>query len=125
MPAASDGCENKVTTRASKGLPALSALRSARRMPLALIGAIVGEFVSASVGLGVLIQRFSFQLLLPQAFACLLMLTGMGLLLYGAATFADNRVVFWRNDHLVTRSARKLRARHADLLAPRPAPAAA
>jgi len=83
---------------------------------LALIGAIVGEFVSASVGIGVLIQRFSFQLLLPEAFACLIMLTVMGLLLYGAATFADRRVVFWRSDDLVTKSARRLRAKHAALL---------
>lgn len=83
---------------------------------LALIGAIVGEFVSASVGLGVLIQRFSFQLLLPQAFACLIMLTVMGLILYGAATFADRHVVFWRNDGLVTRRSRRLRARLSDVL---------
>ncbi len=64
---------------------------------LALIGAIVGEFVSASVGMGVLIQQFTFQLLLPEAFACLIMLTVMGLLLYGAATFADRHVVFWQH----------------------------
>ncbi|WP_299757763.1 ABC transporter permease [uncultured Boseongicola sp.] len=83
---------------------------------LALIGAIVGEFVSASVGIGVLIQRFSFQLLLPEAFACLIMLTGMGLLLYGTATFADRRVIFWKDDNLVTKSAHRLRAKHADLL---------
>ena len=83
---------------------------------LALIGAIVGEFVSASVGIGVLIQRFSFQLLLPEAFACLIMLTVMGLLLYGTATFADRRVIFWKSDDLVTKSARRLRAKHADLL---------
>jgi NitT/TauT family transport system permease protein len=83
---------------------------------LALIGAIVGEFVSASVGIGVLIQRFSFQLLLPEAFACLIMLTVMGLLLYGTATFADRHVIFWKNDDLVTKSARKLRAKHASLL---------
>jgi NitT/TauT family transport system permease protein len=83
---------------------------------LALIGAIVGEFVSASVGIGVLIQRFSFQLLLPEAFACLIMLTVMGLLLYGTAAFADRRVIFWKSDDLVTKSARRLRAKHAALL---------
>lgn len=87
---------------------------------LALIGAIVGEFVSASVGLGVLIQKFSFQLLLPQAFACLIMLTVMGLLLYSAATFADRRVAYWRHTDLLQRMSGRLRARYADLLAPRP-----
>lgn len=89
---------------------------------LALIGAIVGEFVSASEGLGVLIQRFSFQLQLPQAFACLIMLTAMGLLLYAVATFADRRIVFWRHEDLMTRISRRTRARHRGLL---PAPAAA
>jgi NitT/TauT family transport system permease protein len=87
---------------------------------LALIGAIVGEFVSASVGLGVLIQKFSFQLLLPQAFACLIMLTVMGLLLYTAASFADRHVVFWRHSDLLQKNSRKLRARHADILDPAP-----
>ncbi|SLN65249.1 ABC transporter permease [Roseisalinus antarcticus] len=83
---------------------------------LALIGAIVGEFVSASEGLGVLIQRFSFQLQLPQAFACLIMLTVMGLLLYGTATFADRQIVFWRHEDLMTKISRRMRARHAGLL---------
>lgn len=88
---------------------------------LALIGAIVGEFVSASEGLGVLIQRFSFQLLLPQAFACLIMLTVMGLSLYGVATFADRHIVFWRHDDLMVRISRRTRARHANLTSPVPA----
>jgi NitT/TauT family transport system permease protein len=84
---------------------------------LALIGAIVGEFVSASVGLGVMIQRFSYQLLLAEAFACLIMLTVMGLLLYGAASLADRYVVFWKHDALLARISGRMRARHADLLA--------
>lgn len=84
---------------------------------LALIGAIVGEFVSASVGIGVMIQRFSFQLLLPQAFACLIMLTVMGLTLYGAASLVDRHVVFWKHDALLAKISRRLRTRYADLLA--------
>ncbi len=83
---------------------------------LALIGAIVGEFVSASVGMGVLIQKFSFQLLLPEAFACLLMLTAMGLLLYGIATLADRYVVYWQHDALMTRISKRMRTRYADIL---------
>jgi NitT/TauT family transport system permease protein len=88
---------------------------------LALIGAIVGEFVSASVGIGVLIQRFSFQLLLPEAFASLIMLTFMGLVLYFAATFADRRIVYWQHEDLVARISKKARARHSDLLGKRSA----
>jgi NitT/TauT family transport system permease protein len=82
---------------------------------LALIGAIVGEFVSASEGLGVLIQRFSFQLLLPEAFACLIMLTAMGLFLYGLATFADRQIVFWQHADLVNKISRRMRAKNAGL----------
>jgi NitT/TauT family transport system permease protein len=83
---------------------------------LALIGAIVGEFVSASIGLGVMIQRFSYQLLLAEAFACLIMLTVMGLLLYGAAAVADRYVVFWKHDTLLASFSARLRAKYADLL---------
>lgn len=88
---------------------------------LALIGAIVGEFVSASEGIGVLIQRFSFQLLLPQAFASLIMLTAMGLLLYGLATFADRHIVFWRHADLVNKISRRMRAKNAGLAGIKPA----
>lgn len=87
---------------------------------LALIGAIVGEFVSASEGIGVLIQRFSFQLLLPQAFASLIMLTAMGLLLYGLATFADRQIVFWRHADLVNKISRRMRAKNAGLAGIKP-----
>ncbi|MBM1222611.1 ABC transporter permease [Ponticoccus sp. SC2-23] len=88
---------------------------------LALIGAIVGEFVSASEGIGVLIQRFSFQLLLPQAFASLIMLTAMGLFLYGVATFADRHIVFWRHSDLVNKISRRMRAKNAGLAGIKPA----
>jgi len=83
---------------------------------LALIGAIVGEFVSASVGMGVMIQRFSYQLLLAEAFAVLIMLTMMGLILYGAASLADRYVVFWKHDELLTRISTRLKTKYADLL---------
>ena len=46
-----------------------------------LIGAVVGEFVTASVGMGVMIRRFSCQLLLAEAFAVFIMQTMMGLIL--------------------------------------------
>lgn len=74
---------------------------------LALIGAIVGEFVSAQEGLGLLIQRFSFQLNSSAAYAVLLTLTAIGLALYGLMELADRIVVFWnRDDRLHKRSVR-------------------
>ena len=67
-------------------------------LTLALAGAVVGEFVSAQVGLGLLVQRFSYQLNLDDAFAVILVLTAIGLLLYGAISLADRLIVFWRRD---------------------------
>lgn len=78
---------------------------------LALIGAIVGEFVSASVGMGVLVQKFSFQLMLPEAFAVLMTLTFMGLLLYFLMELVDSRVIYWTHDRrLSAMSQRKAKA---------------
>ena len=71
---------------------------------LALIGAIVGEFVSADQGLGLLIQRFSFQLNTPAAYAVLFSLTALGLLLY-VYGIACRYIIFWnRNDRMLKRT---------------------
>lgn len=84
---------------------------------LALIGAIVGEFVSAEEGLGLLIQRFSFQLNTPAAYAVLFTLTLLGLLLYGLMEITDRYVVFWnRNDRMLQRT-RRMEARYRRQLA--------
>jgi len=50
---------------------------------LSLVGAVVGEFISAQRGLGVLVQQFSYQLAVSDAFAVIVMLMLLGLLLYG------------------------------------------
>lgn len=77
-------------------------------MTLALIGAIVGEFVSAQEGMGVLVKQFSFQLNMAAAFAVLLYLTLLGLVLYLVMEFIDNRLVFWGHDRRLDR----MTARH-------------
>ena len=66
-------------------------------MTLAVIGAIVGEFVGASEGLGVLIKAFNFQLNVADAFAVIIALGTIGLLLYGIVEWIDRKVVFWRS----------------------------
>jgi NitT/TauT family transport system permease protein len=79
-------------------------------LTLALAGAVVAEFVSAQVGLGLLVQRFSYQLNLDDAFAVILVLTAIGLLLYAAIGLVDRFVVFWRReDQLAYRT--RIRAR--------------
>jgi NitT/TauT family transport system permease protein len=75
---------------------------------LALVGAVVGEFISAERGLGVLVQQFSAQLAIADAFAVILMLMLLGLLLYGAMEWLERTTVFWLHDgRLVARSRRR------------------
>lgn len=65
-------------------------------MTLALIGAIVAEFVGASEGMGVLIKTFNFQLQVAEGFAVIIALALIGLVLYGITELIENKLVFWR-----------------------------
>lgn len=65
-------------------------------MTLALIGAIVAEFVGGSEGMGVLIKTFNFQLDVAEGFAVIVALSLIGLVLYGLTELIENKVVFWR-----------------------------
>jgi NitT/TauT family transport system permease protein len=77
-------------------------------VPQALVGAVVGEFISAERGLGVLVQQFSSQLAIADAFAVILMLMFLGLLLYGVMEWLERTTVFWLHDaRLVARSRRR------------------
>jgi NitT/TauT family transport system permease protein len=77
---------------------------------LALVGAVVGEFISAERGLGVLVQQFSSQLAIADAFAVILMLMILGLVLYGVMEWLERTTVFWLHD---TRLAARTRRRAA------------
>ena len=75
---------------------------------LALVGAVVGEFISAQRGLGVLVQQFSYQLAVDDAFAVILILTIMGLLLFALMEWLERVTVFWLHDaRLVARTRRR------------------
>ena len=74
----------------------------------ALIGAVVAEFSQATDGVGVLMSRFSFQLNMAASLATLLSMTLIGLILFYAMEFLDDRVVFWRRE---TRRAAASRAK--------------
>jgi NitT/TauT family transport system permease protein len=65
-------------------------------MTLALIGAIVAEFVGGSEGMGVLIKTYNFQLDVAEGFAVIVALSLIGLLLYGLTELAEKRLVFWQ-----------------------------
>jgi NitT/TauT family transport system permease protein len=62
---------------------------------LSLIGAVVGEFVSSTAGLGYLIANFNHQLKTAAAFAALLMLAIFGILSFGVIIWLKRRIVFW------------------------------
>lgn len=66
-------------------------------LTLALLGAIVGEFVGASEGLGVLINEFNFQLEVALAFGVVVYLAVIGLILYGLIEWVEKKLITWSN----------------------------
>jgi NitT/TauT family transport system permease protein len=64
-------------------------------LTLSLIGAVVGEFVGASEGLGVLLTQFQLALDTPRVYAVIVSLAVMGLVLYGVVAWIERTVVFW------------------------------
>jgi NitT/TauT family transport system permease protein len=66
-------------------------------MVLSVIGAIVGEFLGGSAkGDGQLINVAAQQLAIDQVFSLIIILSVMGMLLYGALMIIERRVVYWR-----------------------------
>jgi NitT/TauT family transport system permease protein len=63
---------------------------------LALIGALVGEFVTARAGLGRLLTQFSFALKQDLVFATVLVVGALGVLMYAAVAFLQRRIVWWK-----------------------------
>jgi NitT/TauT family transport system permease protein len=78
---------------------------------LSLVGAVVGEFIAAERGLGVLVQQFSSQLAVADAFAVILMLMLLGLLLYAVMEWLERTTVFWLHDNRLTARSRRRAAR--------------
>lgn len=64
-------------------------------MIFALIGAIVGEFVGAEKGLGMLIQSMNINVDVAGQFAVLLILSVLGLTLNGSVGAVRRRLLFW------------------------------
>lgn len=64
-------------------------------LTLALLGAIVAEFVGASEGLGVLIKELNFQLEVAKGFAVVVFLAVIGLTMYGLIELLERRLITW------------------------------
>ena len=61
----------------------------------AVVGAVVGEFVASQSGLGMVIVNAQTNLNTPVAFAALVWISVIGLLLYGAVSLAARWLVPW------------------------------
>jgi NitT/TauT family transport system permease protein len=61
----------------------------------AVIGAVIGEFVGSEDGLGYLILVSTSQSRTPLAFAALLLLTAMSIVLYYGIAFVERTIVPW------------------------------
>jgi NitT/TauT family transport system permease protein len=64
---------------------------------LALIGAVVGEFVTAREGLGKLLVTFSSNAQQPLVWATTAVIGALGLILYGAVVLTSRRIVWWKS----------------------------
>ena len=64
---------------------------------LAVIGAVVGEFVSANAGLGFLITLARNQFDTPLVLVAVITLAVIARILYGAVALIERRVLSWQN----------------------------
>jgi putative hydroxymethylpyrimidine transport system permease protein len=79
---------------------ALPGLASGLRVAVAVapIGAVVGEWVGSSAGLGFLMLHANARVQIALMFAALLVLMTIGVALYLVADAALRRLVFWQAD---------------------------
>ena len=67
-------------------------------LTFAVIGAIVGEFVGASEGLGYLVELYKNQLRIDRVFAVIVILATIGAGGYFLLEWLDRKLIFWRTD---------------------------
>jgi len=62
---------------------------------LSILGAVVGEFVGASAGLGMLLMQYNQAMEIAPMFAVILLLAVIGFLMNYAVTLIERRYCFW------------------------------
>jgi NitT/TauT family transport system permease protein len=62
---------------------------------LSILGAVVGEFVGASAGLGMLLMQFNQAMEISQLFAVILLLGVIGFLMNYVVSLVERRYCFW------------------------------
>ena len=65
---------------------------------LAVIGAVIGEYVAAERGLGYLQLQASSQFDTTLSFAAVVVISAMGVMLFSAVSFVESKVVFQREE---------------------------
>lgn len=63
---------------------------------LAVVGAIVGEFVGANRGLGYVVMLASYHMETPAMFAAISCAAAVGLVMFWAVSLAERKIVFWQ-----------------------------
>ncbi|MBN2980858.1 ABC transporter permease [Cohnella algarum] len=63
---------------------------------LAIVGAIVGEFVGASKGLGYMVLVSSYHLDTPVMFSAIAAAAVCGLILFGILSWLEKKLIFWQ-----------------------------
>lgn len=66
---------------------------------LAVIGAVIGEFIGSTEGLGNLLLVANSQINTPLAWASLAVLSWLGMLLYGGVVLAERLLMPWGTSH--------------------------
>lgn len=69
---------------------------------LAVLGAIVGEFVGAKAGLGYLIIQMNYTMDVAGMFAVLVILSVMGVVLNAVVNWLRRRIIFWQREGINT-----------------------
>ncbi|MFA7676084.1 MAG: ABC transporter permease subunit, partial [Candidatus Shapirobacteria bacterium] len=64
---------------------------------LAIIGALVGEFITANKGIGFLIISNYYSLNIASVFANLIVISFMGIGLYNLIDFFEKKIIKWNN----------------------------
>jgi NitT/TauT family transport system permease protein len=62
---------------------------------LSIVGAIIGEFVGANIGIGYLILVSSYHLETVRMFSALIVSAAIGVVFYAIISFAERKILFW------------------------------
>ncbi|HOV37274.1 MAG TPA: ABC transporter permease [Spirochaetales bacterium] len=62
---------------------------------MCVVGSIVGEFIASDKGLGYLLKDAQAFIDTPTMFACLILISILGILLFGAISLLESKVLFW------------------------------